>query len=211
MKAPEHNTAFQGRQGTGRDRTGWDNTSDEDLALALQNGQEAAFDEMVRRHQGRVFAVAFRMTGHREDALDVAQEVFLKAYRKIDAWQPSGGFVAWLLRLTTNQSIDHLRRKKRHRHERFDETFRPEGGPAVNEPMTDDTAVRVRGGEIADRVNEALEVLSPSQRTVFVLRHYEGLPLADIAPVLGCTVGSVKVHLFRALKKLQKELGDLRD
>ena len=206
MKASEDNTAFRSP-----DSTGWDGTSDEDLALTLQKGDESAFDEMVRRHQGRVFAVAYRMTGHREDALDVAQEVFLKAYRKIDAWQPSGGFVAWLLRLTTNQSIDHLRRKKRHRHERLDESFRPESGANVAEPMTDDTSVRVRGGEIADRVNEALDVLSPSQRTVFVLRHYEGLPLADIAPVLGCTVGSVKVHLFRALKKLQKELGDLRD
>lgn len=206
MKAPEDNTAFRSP-----DNTGWDGTSDEDLALALQKGEEAAFDEMVRRHQGRVFAVAFRMTGHREDALDVAQEVFLKAYRKIDAWQPSGGFVAWLLRLTTNQSIDHLRRKKRHRHERLDESFRPESGATVAEPMTDDTSVRVRGGEIAERVEAALAVLSPSQRTVFVLRHYEGLPLAEIAPVLGCTVGSVKVHLFRALKKLQKELGDLRD
>ncbi len=182
--------------------------SDEELALALKTGDEGACEELVRRHQGRVFAVAFRITGDREDALDVAQEAFLKAYRKIDAWQPSGGFVAWLLRLTTNQSIDQLRRRKRHRHESLDDTT--DGHPR-NEPSGEPTATAVRGSEIHDRVQIAMAVLSPAQRTVFVLRHYEGLALAEIAPVLGCTVGSVKVHLFRALKKLQKELADLHE
>lgn len=182
--------------------------SDEELAQALKSGDESAFEEIVRRHQGRVFAVAYRVTGDREDALDVTQEAFLKAYRKIDAWKPSGGFLAWLLRLTSNQSIDHLRRRKRHRHESLDGDG---NGPNRNEPSSETTAVNVRGGEIEERVQAALEVLSPSQRTVFVLRHYEGMALAEIAPVLGCTVGSVKVHLFRALKKMQKELGDLRE
>lgn len=182
--------------------------SDEALAEALKGGDESAFEEIVRRHQGRVFAVAYRMTGNREDALDVAQEALLKAYRKIHSWQPSGGFGAWLLRLTTNQSIDHMRRRKRHKHETLEDSFRP---GAATEPMVEDTAVQVRGGEIEVRVQAALDVLSPSQRTVFVLRHYEGLALADIAPVLGCTVGSVKVHLFRAMKKLQRELSDLRE
>lgn len=183
--------------------------TDEELALALKNGDEAAFDALVRRHQGRLFAVAYRITGNREDALDVTQEAFLKAYRKIGAWQPSGGFLSWLLRLTSNQSIDHIRRRKRHQHERLDETFRPESGEHPAEVSPEDTARQVRGLEIDARVRKAMEVLSPSQRQVFVLRHYEGMALADIAPVLGCTVGSVKVHLFRALKKLQAELGDL--
>ncbi|MCL4854659.1 MAG: sigma-70 family RNA polymerase sigma factor, partial [Bryobacteraceae bacterium] len=82
---------------------------DEELALALKAGDRLAFDELVRRHQGRVFAVAYRVTGNRDDALDVAQEAFLKAYRKIHTWQPTSGFLPWLLRLTTNQSIDLLR------------------------------------------------------------------------------------------------------
>ena len=182
--------------------------TDEELALALQSGDEGAFDEIVRRHQGRMYSVAYRITGSREDALDVTQDSLIKAYRKIHAWQPSGGFASWLLRLTSNQSIDHLRRRKRHQHERLDDGYRPELG--VMEPAADGTAMGVRGGEIGDRLAKALDVLSPSQRKVFVLRHYEGLALADIAPILGCTVGSVKVHLFRALKKLQHELGDLR-
>ncbi len=184
--------------------------TDENLALALQAGDEGAFDEIVRRHQGRMYSVAYRITGNREDALDVTQDALVKVYQKIHAWQPSGGFASWLLRLTSNQAIDHLRRGRRHRHERLDEGFRPELEGGTTEPSAQGTAMEVRGGEIGDRLAVALEVLSPSQRKVFVLRHYEGMALAEIAPVLGCTVGSVKVHLFRALRKLQTELGDLR-
>lgn len=184
---------------------------DEALAVALQQGQEAAFNEVVRRYQGRVYAVAYRITGNREDALDVAQEALLKAYRKIDTWQPTGGFRAWLLRLASNQSIDHLRRRNRQRHERLDEGYIPETEGAPVEPATTDTEDAVRAREIDERVRKALVVLSPAQKTVFVLRHYEGLQLSEIAEEMGCTVGSVKVHLFRALKKLRGELDDLRD
>ena len=185
--------------------------SDEALALALRGGDEKAFEELVRRHQGRVFAVAYRITNNREDALDVTQEAFLKVHRKIDSWQPSGGFVAWLLRLTSNQSIDHLRRGKRHRHERLPDGGGQDGGQPLKEASSLTTEREVRSHEIGERVYRALSVLSPSQKTVFVLRHYEGMALAEIAPVLGCTVGSVKVHLFRALKKMKKELADFRD
>jgi len=89
---------------------------DSELALALRGGDHDAFEELVRRHQGRVYAVAYRLTGNREDALDVTQDAFLKAYRKIGQWRPIGGFLPWLLRLARNQAIDHLRRRERRRH-----------------------------------------------------------------------------------------------
>jgi RNA polymerase sigma-70 factor (ECF subfamily) len=191
------------------DDTNWQSLEDGELALALKSGETRAFEELVRRHQGRVYAVAYRVTGNREDALDVAQDALIKAYRRIDAWQPTGSFLPWLLRLTTNQAIDSLRRRKRQRHEQLDETFVPDSEHAPIEPSIMDTSQRVRAHEIDARVREALVVLSENQRTVFVLRHFEGLQLTEIAAEIGCTVGSVKVHLFRALKKLQKELGDL--
>jgi RNA polymerase sigma-70 factor, ECF subfamily len=181
--------------------------SDEELALAFQQGNEAAFDALARRHQGRMYAVAYRITGNREDALDVAQDALVKAYRKIHSWQPSGGFAAWLLKLTSNQAIDAIRRRKRramsHMDDQFIETRLADHSPSGN------TETVVRAGEIEARIQQSLGVLSVTQRTVFVLRHYEGYQLAGIADVLGCTVGSVKVHLFRAVRKLQKELGDL--
>lgn len=192
--------------------TDYETLQDTDLALALQRGDTLAFDEIVRRYQGRVYAVAYRLMGNREDALDVAQESFLKAFRKIDSWQPTGGFLPWLLRLTSNQAIDHIRRRKRRQHEPLDEAFPGQGdeGSAI-QPARHVTEEEVRAREIDRRVRDALHVLSPTQRTVFMLRHYEGLQLADIAEQLGCTVGSVKVHLFRALKKLRGELEDLHE
>lgn len=183
--------------------------SDETLAQAVKHGDRDAFAELVGRHQQRVYAVAYRYTRRHEDALDVAQEALLKAYRNIGQWRPTGAFQSWLTRLTVNQAIDHLRRTRRHR-----EALRgtqPEAGP--HEPAgreVDETDRRAGQREIDARVQQALDVLSPAQRTTFVLRHYEGMPLAEIAPVLGCSVGSVKVHLFRALRKLRDELSDLQ-
>lgn len=188
----------------------WAALADEELALTLQAGNDAAFDEIVRRFQGRVYAVAYRVTGSREDALDVAQETFLKAYRKVGMWQPTHGFLPWLMRLTTNQAIDHLRRQRRHRHEPFEDGLRGETAGAAVEPAPQDTERDIRAHEIEVRVQAATGVLSPTQRAVFAMRHFEGMALADIADALGCTVGSVKVHLFRALKKLQRELKDLQ-
>jgi RNA polymerase sigma-70 factor, ECF subfamily len=183
--------------------------TDEELALALQSGDERAFNELVRRHQGRIYAVAYRVTSNREDALDVAQEVLVKMYRKIDTWRPTNGFLPWMMRLTVNHSIDMLRRGKRHRHAPLDESFNTGDGSTAIEPSQEDTGRDVRSNEIEERVQKALGVLSPAQRSVFVMRHYEGMQLADIAVALGCTTGSVKVHLFRALKKMQEELKDL--
>lgn len=182
---------------------------DKALALALQAGEEAAFDEIVARFQGRVYAVAYRVTGNREDALDVSQEVFIKVYRKIHSWKPTGGFLPWILRMTTNHGIDHLRRKKRYPEQTLEEAFVPTSEGASVEPASMKTSTDVYGREIEARIQAALPALSRAQREVFLLRHYEGLQLADIAASMGCTVGSVKVHLFRALKKLQKELSDL--
>lgn len=183
--------------------------ADDELALALQAGVEAAFDELVHRHQNRVYAVAYRVTGNREDALDVTQEALIKAYRKIGAWEPRSGFLPWLMRLTTNHAIDLLRRHKRRRHERLDDTRSVGTGAYDVEPAHHDTEREVRAREIDERVQTALMVLSPTQRSVFAMRHYQGLQLAEIAEALGCTVGSVKVHLFRAMRKLQVELRDL--
>lgn len=182
---------------------------DKALALALKAGKEEALDEIVARYQGRVFAVAYRVLGNREDALDASQEVFLKVYRKIGGWKPTGGFLPWVLRLATNHSIDQLRKRKRYAEQSLEESYIPssEGAPVEPASPLTDTAVRAR--EIDERIRSALSVLSKSQREVFVLRHYEGLQLAEIAQSMGCTVGSVKVHLFRALKKLQMELRDV--
>lgn len=186
--------------------TDWGDETDEALALAHKSGDVAAYEELVRRHQSRVYSVAYRITLNREDALDVAQESLFKAYTKIGQWEPTVGFVPWLMRLTTNQAIDVLRRNKRRATQPLDDVrLKNLEDRAV---ATTDTAEQVvRGGEIEQKIREAMADLSVTQRAVFAMRHYEGLALSDIAGALGCSTGSVKVHLFRALKKLQKNLG----
>lgn len=187
------------------------NPDPQDDALLVQRtrqGDDSAYAEIVARHQQRIIRVAYRVTGSHEEALDVAQEVFLKAYRKLGSWQPRAPFGAWLVRLAVNQAIDHRRRIARHADERtggLDSAPTPE---AARSASGDAYASR---REIDARVRGALEQLSHSQRTTFVLRHYEGMTLGEIAPVLGCSVGSVKVHLFRALRRLRAILRDLED
>ncbi len=185
------------------------NASDETLAQAVKRGDRDAFAVLVDRHQQRVYAVAYRYTRRHEDALDVAQEALLKAYRNIGQWRPTGAFQAWLIRVTVNQAIDHRRRTRRHR-EALQAPPMDQGPSEPSAPAVDETDRRAGQREIDARVAQALDVLSPAQRTTFILRHYEGMTLAEIAPVLGCSVGSVKVHLFRALRKLRGELSDLQ-
>jgi len=180
--------------------------SDETLVERARRGDDPAFAELVGRHQRRIYAVAYRVTGSHEDALDVAQEVFLKAHAKLGSWTPRAPFAAWLIRLAVNHAIDYRRRNKRReaRAERFETS-------ANTQAPSSEADAGALYGEVDARVRKAMDVLSPAQRTAFVLRHYEGMAMAEIAPVLGCSVGSVKVHLFRAVRRLRAELRDLKD
>jgi RNA polymerase sigma-70 factor (ECF subfamily) len=179
---------------------------DEILALAVKAGDMAAYETLVRRYQGKVYAVAYRITLNREDALDATQEALLKVFRKIGQWEPTVGFLPWLMRLTANQAIDIVRVRKRRPAQALDEALLQQVEDQANPSVASDRGAR--GAEIATHVNRALEGLSPTQRAVFGMRHYEGLQLSEIADALGCSTGSVKVHLFRALKKMQKALGE---
>ncbi len=179
--------------------------SDERLVEQSRRGDETAFAELVGRYQRRVYSVAYRVTGTHEDGLDVAQEVFLKARAKLGSWQPRAPFHAWLVRLAVNHAIDHRRRMKRREARTGDQSALAR----AEAPRSDSADARARSNEIDERVRRAMDVLSPAQRTAFLLRHYEGMAMAEIAPVLGCSVGSVKVHVFRAVRRLRAELHDL--
>ncbi len=184
--------------------------SDEELAISWKKGNLKAFEEIVHRYQGKVYATAYRVTGNREDALDVTQEVLVKAYEKINQWEPRGAFLPWLLRLAVNRSIDYLRKRKRTSHESLNESIAKiseEEIHSVSSPTNPSDLARAK--EIDDRIRLAMGNLSKTQKTVFALRYYQGYSLNEIAEHLGCTVGSVKVHLFRALQKVRNELGKI--
>ncbi len=179
--------------------------TDESLVERARRGDDPAYAELIGRHQRRVYAVAYRITGSHEDGLDVAQEVFVKAHAKLGSWMPRAPFAAWLIRLAVNHAID-CRRRNRRREARIGSS---EGLAEARAPRADAADASALRDEVDARVREAMDVLSPAQRAAFVLRHYEGLAMAEIAPVLGCSVGSVKVHLFRAVRRLRVELHDL--
>ncbi|PCJ62448.1 MAG: RNA polymerase subunit sigma-70 [Candidatus Hydrogenedentota bacterium] len=179
------------------------NDSDEALATRFRDGDSAAFDVLVHRYQARVVAVAYRLTGNREEALDVAQEAFIKAYRKINMWKPSGSFRSWLFRITANQAIDAQRKRSRRREIHSEAEVLGKSVPRESKAVE-----QISESERAESIRAALETLSPKQRQVFVLKHYEDFTLAEIAETLDVSIGSVKVHLFRAVRKLRDELQD---
>jgi RNA polymerase sigma-70 factor, ECF subfamily len=178
--------------------------SDEELAKAVQQGDDSAFGPLVERYQGRVYGIAYRYTGNREEALDVAQTALFRAYEKIGAWKPTGPFGGWMMRLTTNAAIDECRRLQKRRQRTVSEQDLNGYEPVARENPEEDARHR----EIDSRIREALAGLSPAQSQVFMLRHYDGMSLQEIADAMGCSLGSVKVHLFRALRKLREVLAD---
>jgi RNA polymerase sigma-70 factor, ECF subfamily len=191
---------------------------DRALVAEAQAGSRAAFEELVCRYDRDVLRLALNLMRRPEDARDVYQEAFLKVYRNLHRFRFECSFYTWLYRIVTNVCLDHLRRRQ----------ARPEDqAPEVNsggheEGITDfferqrehrptlDPERRFLGSEIRARINLAMERLSPRERIVFEMKHYQGLKLRAIGDALGTTEETVKNSLFRATRKLRSELGGLR-
>ena len=178
------------------------------LARARQ-GDEEAFRVLVEQHGRRVFRLAFRMTGNEQDAEDVVQESFLRAYRQLGRFESRANFGTWLYRITANCCVDLMRaRQARHdqsRGESLEATAEPL--PAVEAPGPERLAA---SAEIERRVQAALGDLSPLERAAFTLRHYEGRSIDEISAVLGLGTSAAKHSVFRAVKKLRAALAPLR-
>jgi|SRR5579872_786983 RNA polymerase sigma-70 factor (ECF subfamily) len=172
-------------------------------------GDSEAFRMLVERHSRSLFRLAFRMTGNEQDAEDVVQESFLRAYRQLSKFDERASFGTWLYRIAANCSLDLVRaRKRRSEHQ----PLIPDDGSAVDDvvmslPAADPTPERLTlGGEIRDRVAEAMKELSATERTAFVLRHFEGMCIEDVSRVLECQPGAAKHSVFRAVQKLRRAL-----
>jgi RNA polymerase sigma-70 factor, ECF subfamily len=177
------------------------------LILRAQQGEERAFEELVKRHDGSVLRLAMSMTGNRCDAQDVYQETFLRAFAKLHGFRFESSFKTWLLRIAANQSLN-VRRKRRLRS--FLPLVTAEGENddcllflADDQPQPGDG---LDSREIGRGIATALTRLSDRERTVFCLRHEQQLKLREIAVVLNCAEGTVKNLLFRACRKLRKSL-----
>ena len=178
-----------------------------DLARARQ-GDGEAFRALVERHSRSVFRLAYRMTGNEQDAEDVVQESFLRAYRQLGRFESRANFGTWLYRIVANCSVDLMRTKQA----RHDMTRSESLEEAAHLPSTDwpDPERLAESGEIQRRVVEALAELSPLERAAFTLRHYEGRSIEEICKTLGLGTSAAKHSVFRAVKKLRVALEPLR-
>ena len=179
------------------------------LARARQ-GDSDAFRALVETHSRNVFRLAFRMTGNEQDAEDVVQESFLRAYRQLGRFESRANFGTWLYRIVSNCSVD-LMRSKQARHDQVRGDSLDEAGamelPAADMPGPERMA---ESAEIERRVQDALRELSPLERAAFTLRHYEGRSIDEISETLGLGTSAAKHSVFRAVKKLRLALAPLR-
>src|SRR5262247_2685207 len=177
------------------------------LARARQ-GDSEAFRALVERHSRSVFRLAFRMTGNEQDAEDVVQESFLRAYRQLGRFESRANFGTWLYRIVANCSVDLMRAKQsRHDMTRSESLEDSVELPAHDAPGPERLA---QSAEIQARVREALGGLSPLERAAFTLRHHEGRSIDEISRTLGLGTSAAKHSVFRAVKKLRVALAPLR-
>jgi len=181
--------------------------SDRDLMARLVAGDRDALAPLMERHHARLYRIALGYLRHPDDALDVVQETFVKAFQHAARWDRGSEVVPWLTRIAVNQAIDSYRRTRRRRtsEEPLDEA--PAHGMAVDDPSPER---RVMGREISERVGAALRGLPERQRAVFVLRHYDELSLEEIARALDMSLGTVKSALHRAVYRLRERLAGVR-
>jgi RNA polymerase sigma-70 factor, ECF subfamily len=172
-------------------------------------GDTDAYRVLVERHGRALFRLAFRMTGNEQDAEDVVQESFLRAYRQLGKFDERASFGTWLYRIATNCSLDLVRSRKR-RSENLAPADPEMDDPVLALPSGDPTPERATlSGEIRERVAEAMNELSATERTAFVLRHFEGMCIEDVSRVLECQPGAAKHSVFRAVQKLRRALEPL--
>jgi len=185
-------------------------SADQLIVERVQQGDVAAFDVLVRKYRERLFSIVYNLTSNREDAADLTQEAFIKAFSSINRFKGNSAFFTWLYRIAVNTTLSHL---KRNRFRKFFslENIQDEGSHAkvletlASKSKTDKGALL---NELQEKLNEALQKLSPKHRTVVVLFEIEGLSHQEIAEVVGTSVGTVRSRLHYAKQQLQSYLPD---
>ncbi len=175
------------------------------LVAAARDGDRSAFDELVQQTYAETYTLAYRLTGDEEDARDVVQEAYLRAFRGLKRFRGDARFSTWMYRICANCATTHMTKRSRHRHDEI-----PDDAPFADERPDIDPELRAEGDLLRDRLHVALRELSPKLRTVVVLRDIYDLPHEAIAAELGISESAAKVRLHRARKKLREDLYPLR-
>ena len=186
------------------------------LVRKAQSGDRLAFEDLVRRYDRDVLRLALNLVRRPEDARDIYQESFLRVYRNLHRFRFECSFYTWLYRIVTNVALDHLRRRTSHREDQAPVPDEAEGGtrdffdrqPELSAAANPEK--RLLGQELGAHIQEAMKRLSPRERMVFEMKHYQGLRLRAIGDLLGTSEETAKNSLFRATRKLRASLDAIR-
>jgi len=183
--------------------------SDQELVRASRRGDKEAFRELVERYERKVVSIALGMVHNREDAVEIAQETFVKAFENLERFKGESSFYTWLYRIVVNRAIDFQRRERRHPTVGLEDWGGGEGYEEVlKEERLTDPYLQAHAREVGERVSEAIDELTPDHKAVILLREVEGLSYDEISRVMQCSKGTVMSRLHYARKKLQKKLKD---
>jgi RNA polymerase sigma factor RpoE len=181
-----------------------------DLVKRARKGDLAAYDDLVRRYQERIYATIYHMTSNHEDANDLAQEAFIKAFQALRSFKGGSSFYTWVYRIAVNKTINFLKQRKNRTQMSLDDLdFNAEHNPDLVALISDKTPRReVALAELQEKLNAAMQKLSEPHRLVVALHDVQGLSHEEIAEIMDCNVGTVRSRLFYARQQLQAYLSD---
>ena len=187
-----------------------DAPEDQKLVKRAQGGDLEAYDELTRRYQERIYATIYHMTANHEDANDLAQETFIKAYQALKSFKGDSSFFTWVYRIAVNKTINFLKQRKNKTHMSLNDLdFNAEHDPDLVALVSDKTPRReVNLIELQEKLNGAMQKLSEIHRLVVTLHDVQGLSHEDISKIMGCNTGTVRSRLFYARQQLQAYLSD---
>ena len=183
--------------------------TDYSVVKRVQSGDVAAFDQLILKYRARVFGVVYNLTANREDASDLTQDAFIKAFQSINRFQGNCSFFTWLYKIAVNTTLSHLRKNRLRSFFSLEKLHEDGTNAQILEQLTDkrgadrDACLR----ELQEKLNEALQKLSTQHRTVITLFEIDGLSHSEIAEIMGCSEGTVRSRLHYSKQFLQGELG----
>ncbi len=185
-------------------------TDEMTLVTRARQGDLAAYDDLVRRYQERIYATVYHMTSNHEDANDLAQEAFIKAFQALKSFKGGSSFYTWVYRIAVNKTINFLKQRKNRAQMSLDDLdFNAEHDPDLVALISDKTPRRDIGlAELQEKLNVAMQKLSEPHRLVVTLHDVQGLSHEEIAKIMGCNIGTVRSRLFYARQQLQAHLSD---
>jgi len=182
--------------------------SDNELIINANNGDVMALEELIFRYDKMVLRLAMKYTGDSDDAKDIYQEVFIRVYKSLPNFQFKSEFSTWLFRITSNACISFKRKYEKPNHLSLNDEENSRYISAIPDDVELSPDNLVVNSESSDKINAALKTLSPNQKMSFLLKHYEGYKIREIAEMLNCKEGTIKKYLFEAVRKLKVQLGN---